>query len=65
MTTALVTLWDIFEQSRGQRLAASLKSELDRLQQTSANGHRRQCADAALSANIGSQLRGLAHTWQP
>ncbi|MGO9096620.1 MAG: transposase, partial [Bryobacteraceae bacterium] len=31
VTTALVTMWDIFEQPCGQRLAAILKSQLDRL----------------------------------
>ena len=51
LTTALIQMWDIFEQPCGQRLAPALRSEVDRLRRL---GELR-CSDAA-----GEQLKEIS-----
>jgi hypothetical protein len=51
VTTALVTMWDIFEQPCGQRLAAILKAQLDRLRRLG----EVQCSDL-----VAEQLKQIS-----
>ena len=51
VTTALVALWDIFEQPCGQRLAAILKSELGRL---------RRLGEVRCSDRVAEQLEQIS-----
>ena len=51
LTTALIQMWDIFEQPCGQRLAPALRSEVDRLRRLG----KLRCSDAA-----GEQLKEIS-----